>query len=110
MSASTPGLPFSRIGTDSKKLSAPVIGISTTSPMFLSATVTASDSALSLRPEHVVHARACMYSSSDIRTESDSVSLYRRCTFEITPSHLPAASAFPVRLPLDPYKIGRAHV
>ena len=58
----------------SKKLSAAVIGISSTSPMLRPATVTASDSGLRRRPPHVVHGTASMYSSSSMRTVSDSVS------------------------------------
>src|ERR1700687_3196969 len=72
--------------------------------MLRPARVTASDSGLSLRPSQVVHARGCMYSSSSTRTESDSVSSYRRWMLERIPSQLvPELSVRCPVLPPVPY-------
>src|ERR1700737_386777 len=73
--------------------------------MFLPARVTARDSGFSLRPLHVVHARGCIYSSSSSRTESDSVSSYRRWMLERIPSQLvPEVSVRCPLLPPVPYR------
>src|ERR1700716_2497293 len=68
--------------------------------MFWPARVTARDSGFSLRPPHVVHACGCMNSSSSRRTESDSVSSYRRWMLERIPSQL--VPELSVRCPLFP--------
>src|ERR1700694_6056842 len=73
--------------------------------MFWPARVTASDSGLSLRPLHVVHARGCMYSSSSRRTASDSVSSYGGWSLERIPSQLvPELSTRCPLLPPVPYR------